>query len=203
MRGITTFILVFINLGLHAQTEITVIGGETVGRQSNYAYFLSKSKVYSSKIVGNRFEFLLPRTNDYELGTLFLWSDSLSVEQAYQMFKNKDNDYRSIAIENSYIIVSKVTKEAIVKGGKLNVELDEMYQSLQDKSYDDFFNKYPNSPVSLTLLRILISMSRISPYFRGELTLKAYYEKLSHNLKQSEKGKELWGMIAPTYKTKE
>lgn len=116
------------------------------------------------------------------------------------MFKNRDNDYRTIAIENLHVLAGDVIKEAVVRGGEYNFQLDEMFQSLNTKTYLDFFNKYPDSPVSLTLLRLLISMSKISPYLKGQLTLKVYFNKLSDNLKQSEKGKKMWSMIAPMYK---
>jgi hypothetical protein len=196
---VAILILVSVKLGLYAQTKFTTITGETVGRKSTYAYLSAKNEIYSSKIVGNRFEFILPKVDGFVLGTLLFWSDSLSNEKAHQMFKNRDNDYRSMVIEDAHIIAPTVTKEAIVKGGRYNLELDEMFQSLEAKTYPTFFDKHPDSPVSLILLRVLISMAKIRAYFNGELKLKAYYDKLSDSLKKSEKGKELWKMIAPMY----
>lgn len=188
------------NLGLHAQTKIITITGETTGKQSRYVYLRSKNEVYFSKIVGNRFEFILPKTNGYELATLFFLSDSLSKEKVCQMFENGIDDSRTIAIENLHILAGEVTKEAVVRGGEYNFQLDDMFLSLKKKTYLDFFNKYSDSPVSLTLLRLLISMSKISPYLKGQLTLKVYFDKLSNDLKESEEGKKLWSMIAPMYK---
>ncbi|RZL39573.1 MAG: hypothetical protein EOO96_00295 [Pedobacter sp.] len=197
-----TILLVWMlaNLGLHAQTKIITITGETTGKQSRYVYLRSKNEVYFSKIVGNRFEFILPKTNGYELATLFFLSDSLSKEKVCQMFENGIDDSRTIAIENLHILAGEVTKEAVVRGGEYNFQLDDMFLSLKKKTYLDFFNKYSDSPVSLTLLRLLISMSKISPYLKGQLTLKVYFDKLSNDLKESEEGKKLWAMIAPMYK---
>ncbi|MDQ8004301.1 MAG: hypothetical protein REI64_05835 [Pedobacter sp.] len=196
----SVFILVFINLGLYAQTEVISITGEIVDRKSTYAYVGFGKEIFSAKIINKDFKITLPKKEGYELGAIFFWSDSLSNEQAYQMIKNGLEDSRTIAIENLYIVAGKVAKEAIVKGGQYNLELDEMFLCLRNKSYLDFFDKYPNSPVSLTLLRILIGLAKTAPYFKGELTLKIYFDKLSNELKGTEQGKKLWTMIAPMYK---
>ncbi len=193
-------VLLFANLGLYAQAKIAVITGEVFDRQSTYAYLRADKKVYSCKIVGGRFEFNLPNVEGYKLGTLFLWYDSLSNENVQQMLKTLDYDSRSIAIENLHVVVGEVTQEALIKGGQYNFELDQMFICLKDKSYSDFFTKYPNSPVSLTLQRVLINLAKAAPYFRSELTLKIYFNELGDGLKESAEGKKLWAMIAPMYK---
>jgi hypothetical protein len=192
--------MMFVALGLFAQAECATITGEIVDRKSTYAYVGFGKEIFSAKIINQDFKITLPKKEGYGLGTIFFWSDSLSNEEAYQMIKNGLEDSRTIAVENLHIVAGKVAKDAIVKGGQYNLELDEMFLCLRDKSYLDYFDRYPNSPVSLTLLRILIGLANTAPYFRGELTLKIYFDKLSNELKESEEGKKLWKIIAPMYK---
>ena len=71
-----------------------------------------------------------------------------------------------------------------------------MNLAIKTRDYGQFFNKYPNSPIAILFLKTLAKYSFNGLPLFSIQECKSAYDKLSDELKNSDEGKELWGIIS-------
>lgn len=193
--GLTILLLFSTVCSLYSQaTNCTVTGTVDRNLPYKYAYLYNSKKnvLLKTPIVLNHFKFNASRHEELTLASLFFAMDSLMTysnmleKKAERIFEEK-----ILAIEDSVNVKvpTENMKEAIVTGGPLNKALNEMYLTNSKRNYGEFFLKYPDSPVSLLYLKVLINISKTSMGAGVDCT--SYYNSLSNRLKNSEEGKEL------------
>lgn len=186
-------------LSIYAQSADCKLEGELKNESSTgYAYLinLSNKSCQVTPIVLGKFSFVVKKKKEFELGYIFIASDSLK-RYDFFMENKKDLDSRSIAIEDAKMIVNTTLREAVVSGTKFNKELDEMDKAVVERNYSSFFDKYPDSPISLLLLKTLVRLSKIE-MLNIKYDFKLFFLKLSKRLQDSEEGKAFLIQITPS-----
>lgn len=158
-----------------------------------YLYNSKKNIMLKAPVVLSHFRFNAVRYEELTLASLFFGMDSLMTynilleKKAERIFEEK-----ILAIEDSVnvYVPTENMKEALVTGGPLNKALNDMYLTSNKRNYAEFFLKYPDSPVSLLYLKVLINISKTS--MGAGIDCPSYYNSLSSRLKNCEEGKELF-----------
>ena len=99
-----------------------------------------------------------------------------------------------VALANMQITVIDRIEAAEISGGELNKALDEMNISILNLNYENYFDKYPDSAVSIYFLKLLAKVSKM-PMLSSPINLRSYYTKLSDRIKNSDEGKMLYTTI--------
>lgn len=192
-----TFLLLFISSQLYSQNKMATINGVVHNKIFTYAYLydFENKETKVCQIAGDKFKFELEIEKELKIYRLFLGSESSILPENQIEHRIQDRSgTRMIALENMNIDITDGVKSAIIYGGELNKSLDEMNKSIENLDRDNYFEKFPDSPVSILYLKTLVSLSK-HPMFGSEINVKSYYTKLSERLKNSEDGKILYASI--------
>lgn len=190
---------VFTTLSVHSQTQNCKITG-TLTDQSFYKYayiYISKTKELSiTPIVANKFQFNINRQKEAILGIMFLGLDSLKTsEDVLQNGISGNRISRLIALEDMDINITENINTAIVSGGNLNKDLDQMSSTSKSLDFKPFFEQHPDSPIALIFLKSLTAISK-NHMLAQYVDCKTYFNDLSDRLKNSSEGKEVWAKIS-------
>lgn len=192
-----TLLLILISSQLYSQNKSATINGLVHNKIFTYAY-LYNSETKETKvcqITADKFKFELGIEKELKIYKLFLGSESSILPENQIEHRIQDRSgTRMIALENMNIDITDGVKSAIIEAGELNKSLDEMNKSIENLDQDNYFEKFPDSPVSILYLKTLVSLSK-HPMFGSEINVKSYYTKLSERLKNSEDGKILYASI--------
>jgi hypothetical protein len=193
-----TFVAFFLLCMYSVSGQTTAIKIKGVVSQETgfkYAYLQdAKRKLLLTTVVNGKFEFEVDRMSDLDLRTLSLSRDSIdrtSFVRDGKFFRARSS--RLIAMEDLTIEIGSEWPTANVKGGPRNIEVDEMFQSLQSKDVAHFFQTHPDSQISLILLKSLIRINEISPDFNYPCS--AYYDLLTNRLKGTPEGKKVKDLL--------
>lgn len=192
---LVTLLLIFISQQLYSQTKIATINGVVSNPLLKYSYLYdSESKVaIVCPIVSEKFQFKVKVEKEFKLLNLFLVSDTLTKNQIDSWMKDRSGT-RMIALADMQVTVVDRIETAEINGGELNKALDEMNISIKSGNYDNYFNKYPDSPVSILFLKLLVRVSKM-PMLDSPINVSSYYNKLSDRIKNSDEGKLLYTAI--------
>lgn len=162
-----------------------------------YLYLNNSKRLMKSSINTGQFMFSGLDTLDKKglsFGELFLSNDSTDRYIPFKEIRLKhiNRKYKSIVLENIpvKVIVDGSITNARVDGGKLNKIFDEMNNAIAAGQYENFIEKYYDSPMSLTLIRALLSVEKMNR-FNLDVSCQSLYNKLSDKIKQSEYGQEV------------
>jgi hypothetical protein len=192
-----TLLLILISSQLYSQNKIATINGLVHNKTFTYAYLydFDNKETKVCQIVADKFKFELEIEKELKIYKLFLGSESSILPENQIEHRIQDRSgTRMIALENMDVKIADRIKSAIIEGGELNKALDEMNKSIENLDRDNYFEKFPDSPVSILFLKSLVSLSK-HPMFGSEINVKSYYAKLSERLKNSEDGKILYASI--------
>lgn len=188
----------FTILSAHSQTQNCKING-TLTDQSFYKYaylYISKTKELSvTPIVANKFQFNIANQKEAILGIMFLGLDSLKTyDDVIQNGIVGNRISRLIALEDLDIKIDENINTAIINGGSLNKDLDQMSSTSRSLDFKPFFEQHPDSPIALIFLKSLTAISK-NHLLAQYVDCKTYYNDLSDRLKNSSEGKEVWAKI--------
>jgi hypothetical protein len=189
-----TLLLIFISLQLYSQSKTATINGLVNNKLFTYAYLYDAESKETKvcKIVADKFRFELEQEKELKFYHLFLGSESSMLPN--NQIQHRTQDYsglRMIALENMNVKIVDGVKSAVVEAGELNKAVDEMNTSIKTSDYDGYFEKFPDSPVSVVFLKTLVPLTK-HPMFGSAINVKSYYAKLSDRIKSSEDGKVLY-----------
>jgi hypothetical protein len=158
--------------------------------------YISKTKKLTlAPIINNEFHFNLSRQQDDVLGILFLGIDSLpTIKDVKENGVAGYYQSRMIALENMDICIDENMSDAMVYGGNLTNDLEQMNNSTRNLDFKPFFEQHPDSPIAMILLKSLTVISK-KPIFAAYVDCKSYFNDLSDRLKNSAEGKEVWAKI--------
>jgi hypothetical protein len=207
MKKSMLFLFVILPSVLIAQTVKYQINGKIgVSQNQYYAYLYAKNALEKIKIQNGEFKF----SGQAEIGTNLMVSGFLfidkranitaeeitAVKQHPTILKDKYNSFR-LVLENMTIYIANPEKTDTLKfeaGGVLNKILLESYTYLKNRKFLDFFSKYPDSPVSASLLNLAVKL-RKTPMRKQEnaerYRVKEAYDLLSEKLKETTYVKQL------------
>jgi hypothetical protein len=157
-----------------------------------YAYLvdLELKSIIKTVITGGKFKFILAKPESYQTTQLFFEEDSIkTVTYFLEQSKRASVNRRIVAIENADLIFVKNALDMKVTSGQLNEDINQMYKVMETRDFQTFFDQHPDSEISLSLLKALIRLNKI---FENSFDCKAFYDKLSERIKNSQKGKELF-----------
>ena len=181
-KNIILLIFVFFTVQrLQSQTLNCKLNGRLINDGSyRYAflYFPDNKTKHITKIIDKHFQFTIEKPDELKIGIIFLGKDSLmSYTDIVDQRKFGVNELRSIVIEELEIIIDTDVSKAIVNGGALNKDNDNMYKAINTNQYDEFFDKNPDSPLALELLKALIVINSKKLPFGGSsnFNIKSYF----------------------------
>lgn len=185
-------------LSAHSQTQNCKINGTLIDQSFyKYAYlYISKTKELSvTPILANKFQFNIANQKEAILGIMFLGLDSLKTyDDVLQNGIVGNRISRLIALENLDINIIDNINTAIINGGNLNKDLDQMSSTSKSLDFKPFFEQHPDSPIALIFLKSLTAISK-NHLLAQYVDCKTYYNDLSDRLKNSSEGKEVWAKI--------
>lgn len=194
---LVTLLLLFISLQSYSQNKTATINGIVNNKLFTYAYLYDADSKQTKvcKIVADKFRFELEQEKELKFYSLFLGSESSILPENQIQHRARDGSgTRIIALENMNVKVVDGIKTAVIEGGELNKAVEEMENSIKKSDYGSYFEKFPDSPVSVYFLKILAELSNGS-IFASRINVKSYYPKLSDRIKNSEDGKTLYATI--------
>lgn len=162
-----------------------------------YAYlYFHKSKMLKRAPILNNLFVIDGKTDsidtDPELGQIFLGLDSnqkfIDNREVYMSGINRE--YRPIVLENLSINITPDIQKSIVNGSQLNVDLDEMYSSINNHRIEDYFPTHTDTPISLVFLRAMLPMKKMTN-FSLSIDFISCFNILSDRLKNSNEGRKL------------
>lgn len=188
----------FITKGL--SQKCIVYGTTAIDLPYKYAYLYDEdTKTFlTAEITNHQFNFNLDKQDKIKI--LMLSFNTQLYKTYKEILESPDYKYpnraRMIALEDTVeVSLKEYTKNALVKGSRLNKDIDDMYLAIKEKKYSSFFEQHPDSPISIVFLKSLADFAiRDSPVFTMQ-EFKSSYNKLSENLKNSDEGKELLAII--------
>lgn len=192
-----TFLLLFISSQLYSQNKIATINGVVHNKIFTYAYLydFENKETKVCQIVADKFKFELEIEKELKIYKLFLGSESSILPENQIEHRIQDRSgTRMIALENMNIDITDGVMSAIIEGGELNKSLDEMNITIKNFDYNSYFEKFPDSPVSILFLKSLVRISK-APILDSPINVQSFYTKLSDRLKNSEDGKILYASI--------
>ncbi|WP_316803906.1 hypothetical protein [Pedobacter nototheniae] len=193
--GVLFFISSSIALG---QTKVFKIEG-VIKDETPYKYaylYCHKSKELKRAPISNHLFVIEGKTDSIdtnaELGQIFLGLDSNQkfIDNREVYLSGINREYRPIVLENLSINITPDIKESIVHGSQLNVDLDEMYVSINTNKIEDYFPTHTDTPISLVFLRAMLPMKKM-PNFSLSIDFINCFNVLSDRLKNSVAGKKL------------
>lgn len=194
---LTTILFIFISLKLYSQNKATTINGLVNNKLFTYAY-LYDSETKETKvcqIIAEKFKFELEQEEELKFYSLFLGSESSILPENQIQSRIQDRSgTRMIALENMNVKIVDGIKSAVVEAGELNKAVGEMENSIKNSDYTSYFEKFPDSPVSVYLIKILVKLSK-HPIIGSSIKVNSYYAKLSDRIKNSEDGKLIYASI--------
>lgn len=179
---------------LQAQTLYSKISGKFQARTSyQFAYLTDPgTKTISiARIQREEFSFKLVKPDGLKICYLYLDNDST---RTYDNLIDKWKDLqrpKMLAIEDVTIIISEQIIDAKVYGGEYNLQVDKLKEVSRTRDFDVFLDAYPDSQLSLKLLRAYISVRKING-FEDRYDARELYNKLSNRLKDSPEGKKIY-----------
>ena len=204
MKNFWFYFALFIATSASAQTY-TIKGHIKNQGYNKYAFLYSypDSSTKVCPIVNHEFNFEaeVKRSNKLSEGGVIYLGASQSV--SYESVKALRAvppfiDYtRPVGIENFTIEIDdeENIKNAVVIGGDLNKQRDDMQATIISKDYEGFFKRNPDASISVSFLMALNRMSKFSGMIRfKDLSNDDFlriYNSLSERLKNSEDGKKL------------
>lgn len=192
-----TLLLLFISLQLYSQNKMAAINGLVQNKVFTYAYLYDAESKETKvcKIEAGKFKFELEIEKELKLYHLFLITDSLILPKNQIQDRIKDrSETRMVALENMKINIIDSIKTAVIEGGELNKAVEEMNKSVKNQDISSYFEKFPDSPVSIVFLKALVRLAK-HPMIGSEINVKSYYAKFSDRIKNSEDGKLLYAAI--------
>ena len=192
---LVTLLLIFIGQQLYGQTKIATINGVVKNILFSYAYLYDADSNVAKfcPIADGKFQFNMGIEKELKLFNLFLASDSLTKNQIESRIKDRSS-IRMVALADMQVTVVDRIETAEISGGELNKALDEMNISIVNLNYENYFDKYPDSVVSIYFLKLLAKVSKM-PMLSSPINLRSYYTKLSDRIKNSDEGKMLYTTI--------
>lgn len=192
-----TILFVLFSLQLYSQNKTTTINGIVNNKLFTYAYLYDADSKQTKvcKIVADKFRFELEQEKELKFCHLFLGSENSILPDNQIQHRIQDHSgLRMIALENMNVKIVDGVKSAVVEAGELNKAVDEMNTSIKTSDYDSYFEKFPDSPVSVVFLKTLVPLTK-HPLFGSAINVKSYYAKFSDRIKNSEDGKLLYAAI--------
>lgn len=163
-----------------------------------YLYISGSKELISTSIIDKKFSFSLAKRDSLTMLSLSFNTELIKTFQ--ELKESVDYEYpnrpRIVALEDTVeISLNDKTQDALVKGKKLNKAVDEMFFVIKTKKYSDFFESNSENPVSLVFLKTLVQgIINGSPFF-SRVDCKLWFNKLSDELRNSKKGKEISEMF--------
>lgn len=163
-----------------------------------YLYDPDLKKLISTTITEHKFNFKLDKPE--KLKIMMLSFNTYLMTNYQEMIDSDDYGYpnraKMIALEDTVeVTLLEKTQNALVKGKQLNKDIEDMYAVIKSRRYAIYFEEHSNSPVSLILLETLSTNAANGSIFFTKEECRLYYEKLSQELKNSEKGKKIFDTI--------
>ena len=192
---LVTLLLIFMSHQLYGQTKIATINGVVKNVLFSYAYLHDADSNVTKvcPITDGRFQLYVKIEKEFKLFNLFLASDSLTKNQIESRIKDRSS-IRMVALADMQVTVVDRIETAEISGGESNKALDEMNISIVNLNYENYFDKYPDSAVSIYFLKLLSKVSKM-PMLSSPINLRSYYTKLSDRIKNSDEGKMLYTTI--------
>lgn len=201
MKKIMLVIVLFTLFIAKGYSQKCIVYGTTATELPyKYAYLYDEdTKTFlTAQITNNQFNFNLDKQD--KLRILMLSLNTQLFKTYKEVLESPDYKYpnrtRMIALEDTVeVSVKEYAKNALVKGNRLNKDIDDMNLAIKERRYSTFFEQHPDSPISIVFLKSLAEFAiRDSPVFTMQ-EFKSSYNKLSENLKNSDEGKKLLGII--------
>lgn len=122
--------------------------------------------------------------------------EELSSKLTQHIWLPNRGNLRSIVIEDIDIELDSKDNTGLSKvtaGGTLTKLSDELSEAIRSKASSEFIEKYPDSPVSLNMIKLMVKMYNLPIKSRVEelYPAKKLYYKLSARLQATRQGKEL------------
>lgn len=192
-----TLLLILISAQTFSQNKTATINGVVKNKIFTYAYLYDddSKEAKVSKIENEQFKFEIENQKKLKLYRFFLGSEASILPENQVRHRIQDPaGYRLVALSDMNITVLDGVNTALIEGGELNKALDEMQKGLESTNFDNYFEKYPDSPISVYLMRILVQASKHTMI--GHLVkVDSYYIKLSDRIKNSDEGKLIYASI--------
>jgi hypothetical protein len=163
-----------------------------------YLYDTELKKLISTPINDHKFNFQLAKPEKFKI--MMLSFNTYLMSNYQDLMDSEDYEYpnraKMIALEDTVeVTLLEKTQNALVKGKQLNKDLEDMYAAIKSRRYALYFKEHSNSPVSLVLLETLASNAANGSIFFSKEECMLYYEELSQELKNSDKGKKIFDTI--------
>lgn len=192
-------LLVFIYLVLlasvvNAQSNVSKINGFIGDSSYKYAFLLLSDRKVLQKtpITKGKFDFEVNKLENFEMGTIYFGIDS---NRTYADVIGKRNEgiqeSKSIVLEDSVkIIIKDNVKEAELIGGKDTKAINAMNETIKTRKYTDFFILYPQSPITLFFLELMLRVEKKTSY-KMFVDYEKIYSNLPLELQNSKRGLEV------------
>ena len=163
-----------------------------------YLYDPDLKKLISTPITDHKFNFKLDKPE--KLKIMMLSFNTYLMTNYQELMDSDDYGYsnrpKMIALEDTVeVTLLEKTKNALVRGKQLNKDIEDMYAAIKSRKYVLYFEDHSNSPVSLVFLETLANNVANGFIFLTKEECRLCYEKLSQELKNSEKGKKIFDTI--------
>lgn len=197
MKRILLMIGFLASFNAFAQTDSLKLTGHikfTANNKYVFIYDLNSKKQYFQPINGKDFAFAFkkPCEMENEQIAIFLGPDSTKTyEEVKKTYAFLPKSYRMLIFENNTTInIADEIDSAQVRGGQLNIDLDDMRATIRNKKYQEFFSSHPDAPIAITFLKALLKF-RGHRMFNERIDYEKCFSALGNTLQQSTEGKEL------------
>jgi len=184
-----------------AQTDSLKLTGHikfTANNKFVFIYDLHSKKQYFVPINGKEFVFAFKKPCEIENKqiAIFLGPDSTKTyEEARKLYAYQPKAYRMLVFENNTRIdIIDEIDSAQVKGGQLNIDLDDMKATIRNKKYAEFFMSHPDATISIIFLKALLRL-RDHHLFTDRIDYEKCFSTFSSKLQQSTEGMELKKLV--------
>ncbi|WP_316785599.1 hypothetical protein [Pedobacter frigiditerrae] len=198
LKNIIFFIFLLSTNRINAQSNISRIIGFVKEPDYKYAFLLlpERKMTIKTSIIEGKFDFEIDKSQDFEMGTIYFGIDSNRTYKDVNEKRNEGiNETKSIVLDDSVkIYVEDNVNEAELIGGNDTKALNAMNEAIKTRKYTGFFEAFPESPITVFLLKIMLSVEKKTSY-RMFVDYEKIYSNLPLRLKESKRGLEVKALL--------